>query len=132
MYKDSYNRIKAIKNSFNDLIDNIKEIKDQLEDVYINTYREVREEITQKQEEYVHESEETKRIYNQLDFDICSKLIKKILPLRVRLFNKIHCCGTNIENGNTIQVAFYFNDKNEYIYYYSFAPYQIRLFLHIK
>ena len=132
MYKDSYDRIKIVKNSFDDLIDNVKSIKDQLEDVYINVYREAREEVAQKQEEYVRESEETKRIYNQLDFDICSKLIRKILPLRVKLFNKIYCCRINIKNGNMIQVAFYFNDKNEYIYYYNFASYQIKALLNME
>lgn len=132
MYKNSYDKIKNVKISFNNLIENIKNIKDQLEDMYIHVYHEAKEEVTQKQEKSIRIQKRTLKLYNKLDFDLCTKLIRKILPLRVKLFNKIHCSGFRIYEEDTIQVAFYFNDKREYIYYYNFASYQIKTLLNIK
>jgi Ser-tRNA(Ala) deacylase AlaX len=121
-----------IKNKLQLLDDELKDIKDNIDDYYNHTYAEVRKEILNKKEKSVKTQEETKSICNQLDFDICTQLIKKILPLRVKLFNKIHCCGFGVHNANSIQVVFYFNDNDNNMYYYNFYLPQIKVLLHIK
>lgn len=54
--------------------------------------------------------QETNDFFNLLNYDICTKIIKKKLPLRIRLFTKVTCHGYGVRDSGRIMIAFSFND----------------------
>jgi len=129
---------KEIKFSLDEIIDKIRHLKDNMENYYNHTYAEIRKEIFNKKEKFVKNQEEINKLYDMLEnhdrnkFENCKKLIKKILPLRIKIFNSIHCCECGVTENNKILVGFYFNDDYTHEYIYHFSAYQIRNILHIK
>ena len=65
-------------------------------------------------------------------FKTCEKLIKKILPLRIKILNSIHCNECGVTENNEIMIGFHYNNDYENEYVYHFSIYQIKTLLHIK
>lgn len=62
---------------------------------------------------------ETNEIFYKLTHELCVELIKKKLPLRVRLFNKIEWSGHGVKDNGLIGIWFKFNNSNnafEYVF----------------
>ena len=135
---NSENYKKEIKFSLDEIIDKTQYLKDNMENYYNHTYAEIRKEIFNKKEKFIKNQEEINKLYDMLGeisndkFKSCEKLVKKILPLRTRFLNSIHCNECGVTENNKILVGFYFNDDYTHKYFYYFPAYQIRNILHIK
>jgi len=56
--------------------------------------------------------QETDDLYNLLNFEVCTKIIKNKLPWRVKLFNRIECHGFGLKSLEKIMI--YFTLNNDY------------------
>lgn len=115
----------------NKIKDSLEEILENLDDNYYCMETELRKEILDKKEKEVKINEEIKHIYSMLSNEMCIKLIKKILPLKVRLFNKIRWSGTGITGIDSITIWFCFGDWG-YSFSHPFNLKEIKQLLKIK
>ena len=100
----------------NEIKDRLANICDELDTVYANRNKELKSEILDCKAKKSEISKQAKELYNELSFEICEDIIKKSLPLRVRLFNKIHCNGYGITVNNTIEMRYYYNSNMDMIH----------------
>lgn len=110
----------------------LEEISENLAHDYYCMETELRKEILNKKGNIEKINKETNDIYNILSDEICIKLIKKRLPLRVKIFNKINWCGKEITGNGLITIWFCFNGKFGYPFSYKFYIEDIEQLLKIK
>ena len=104
--------------TLNQIKTQLKDITYSLDDIYSSLYSELRKEILKQKEKTQVENEETKKMYNFLDVDLCTKIVKKELPLRVKLFNKIQCNGFGINSPGYIKIYSTINNDFPFINIY--------------
>ena len=91
---------------------NLEIALNSLDGMYISIKDEIKKEILEEKEYTNQANIETLEVYNKLNFDICKKLVKKELPLRIKLLNKINVYGYRLEKTNYISIFFSFNNKD--------------------
>jgi len=83
----------------NNVLDNIYDsMREELENETLGE-KSKREEIKQ----------ETNDLYNLLNFEVCTRIIKNKLPWRVKLFNRIECHGFGLKSSEKIMIYFTLN-----------------------
>lgn len=95
----------------NELKEKLIDIANNIDDVYYTLEKELHAEITKKQEKKEIMTKGANDIFDKLSYTICDKILKKKLPLRVRLFNNIKCTGYAVTPRNQIEIEFAFNDR---------------------
>lgn len=103
-----------------ELLDKLYEIvKDDLRD---EIYKEALQIKSKREERNIKAYE----LYNRFHYDnpIVLKYLKKSLPLRVRLLNKININGMSIEN-NIIRYSYYFNNDIGFKFIYEPSVYDM-------
>lgn len=122
--KDSEIHMIKIKDEFNGLTEEISTL-------YNILYQEIRQDIIHVEEKREKVSKETDEIYEMLDDEKCAKLIKSILPLRIKLINKVKCHGKG-EVGNGRIEIYYDLNSSDYRYTYEFTIEQIKYILKLE
>jgi hypothetical protein len=102
----SKERLNQVKNSLENIINEIDE-------VYYSLTDELSNEIANKEIKRQKIEKETNDIYDLLTKEICIKLIKRNLPFRIRLLNKIKWAGQGIKGNGLILICFNFNESDE-------------------
>lgn len=110
----------------------LKQITESIDDIYYATRDELEEDILHRKEKIEKADKETNDIYNVLTEKTCIKLIKKKLPLRIRLFNKISWQGQGIKGSGLILICFAFNEKFDQCFEYVFRTEEVKKILKIK
>jgi hypothetical protein len=95
----------------NEIKEKLKAITYEIDGMYNTLEDKLRNEIVQKQEEKQALHKEADEMFERLNYTICDKILKKKLPLRVRLFNNIKCMGFAVTPRNQIELEFTFNDR---------------------
>lgn len=95
----------------NELKEKLIDIANNIDDVYYTLEKELHTEITKKQEKKEIMTKGANDLFDKLNYTICDKILKKKLPLRVRLFNNIKCMGYAVTQRNQIEIEFAFNDR---------------------
>ena len=95
----------------NEIKEKLKAITYDIDGMYNMLEEKLRNEITQRQEEKEGLHKEADEMFEKLNYTICDKILKKKLPLRVRLFNNIKCMGYAVTPRNQIEIEFAFNDR---------------------
>lgn len=90
----------------------LMKVSESLEEVYHEIRYDIREEIMKDIEVRNTINKKLNIIYDQLTFEKCEKLVKRGLPWRIRLVNKVKCMGKTIDE-NRIVITFVFN--NDYL-----------------
>lgn len=104
MNKESYSHKEDIKKR-------MLSIKDDIDDMYYTLEKELREEILESKNKKEIETKEANEVFKKLDYEICNKILKKKLPIRVRVFNNFKCMGFGVTQYNNIEINFCLNDK---------------------
>jgi hypothetical protein len=86
-------------------------IADDIDTIYYTLEKELREEIIESKNKQEIETKEANKVFNKLNREICLKILKKKLPIRVRLFNKIECMGFGVTEYNNIETWFCLNEN---------------------
>lgn len=110
----------------------LENVANDVGDIYYSIRSELEKEILNRKETIDKTDAEIKSIYAMLSDEKCITLIKKKLPLRVKLFNKILWSGTAIKRSDMITVYFSFNDSNYNYFQYEFNAREIKELLKIK
>jgi Skp family chaperone for outer membrane proteins len=95
----------------NEIKDKLISIKDDIDDMYYTLEKELREEIIQGKNKKEIETKEANEVFKKLNREICSKILKNKLPMRVKLFNKIECMGFGVTQYNNIEISFCLNEN---------------------
>lgn len=103
MNKESYSHKEDIKKR-------ILSIANDIDNMYYTLENELREEIIEGKDRKVIETKEANEAFDKLDREICYKILKKTLPVRVNLFNKIECMGYGVTQYNNIEIWFCLNE----------------------
>lgn len=80
---------------------------------------EVWKEVREREERRIKFNEKAKQLYDDISYKTVEKYIKKALPLRVRLFNKVEVIGKCLMYDNVITYTYRFNNSNNY---FKFEP----------
>lgn len=101
----------------------VEEIRKQLEKIYDDVGKAVlmarvdtKNKLTKREEERYENSEEIKKIHRKLRLEDYEDMVKRRLPLSVRLFNKIKCVSSHIYKENLI-VSFTIGNGDSRFYY---------------
>lgn len=81
---------------FNKINKQFIDIMNNFSNMYFNLKAELEDEILGEKKKFEETNEETKRIYDKLNTELCTKIIRKKLPWKVKLFNKINCFSYGI------------------------------------
>ena len=81
-----------------------------VDNVYDSSRSELTNEILGEQKRVKRIDSETGELFNLLNYKLCETLIRKKLPLRVRLFTKVACHGYGIRGHGSIMIAFSFGN----------------------
>jgi hypothetical protein len=109
----------------------LSNIKDEIDDIYYSLRSELTEEIIADKIKQEKINKETNDIYDKLTKEICVKLVKKKLPLSVKLFNNIKWAGQGVKGNGLILICFNFNNSfNSFEYVYTIE--EIKEYLKIK
>lgn len=100
------------ENSFSTLNDLKEHMDDLLDEMYSKIYKQAREEITKREADRIYHNLVAKKVYDKLNFEICKNIVKKSLPLRIILLNKIDIVGTSLEQNGIISIRYIFNHNN--------------------
>lgn len=84
---------------------------------------EIYKEVNDRKEKKTLYTEQAKELYDKFRYDnpIVKKQLRKSLPLRIRLLNKVTVIGMALMYEDTIQYTYYFND--DYTKTFVFKPY---------
>lgn len=98
------------KNNFKEKLDDLCH---SIDDFYYTLKEEIEDEIlgVRKEQHIIHD--ETLKIYKKLDNKKCTKIIKKVLPLRNRIFSNVKVSGYGMKNSTQIEISFYFGINTE-------------------
>jgi hypothetical protein len=102
------------KNSYyykNKIKENLQAFTCDIDSMYYALENELRSEIIKNQEEKENNHKEADEMFKRLSHTICNKILKKKLPLMVRLFNKYKCMGFGVTLSNNIQISFVLNNN---------------------
>jgi tRNA G26 N,N-dimethylase Trm1 len=119
------------KERLNKVKDSLESIINEIDDMYYSLNNELSEEINTNKSKQEKIEKETNDIFYKLDHDICMKLIKKKLPLRVKLFNKIEWAGHGVSGNGFIRICFKFNNSHD-AFEYIFKVEEINEYLKIN
>jgi hypothetical protein len=125
---DSQKHKQEIKNALEDLVDNI-------DNMYFILRNELEEEILQRKEKIEKIDEDTNKIYELLlqgNQGNVLKLIRKSLPVRIRLFNKISIGAYGVFKPGQYFVDFYFNHNPYYSFQRFFVVGEVKEILKYK
>ena len=120
----SRERLNKVKGSLETIIN-------EIDDMYYSLNSELSNEIIANKIKREKIEKETKDIYDKLTDETCMKLIKKKLPMRVRLFNNIKWGGQGIKGNGLILICFHFNESSN-TFEYVFRIEEIKDYLKIK
>lgn len=109
MLDKSYKQIKQLEKE-------LEVFKNKLENVYWSCKDELQQEIIKNDKQIKIDTKEANELWKELDYNKCTYIIKKILPFKIRLFNKITCCGYGVTRNNRIEIEFYFNNNISNVY----------------
>lgn len=99
--------------------------------LYYSIRNELEAEILNRKEKIAKIEAETNEIYGLLTIEKCISLIKRKLPLRVKLFNKIKYGGKAISSNKHILIGFFLNNSYN-CFEYTFTVNEIKEFLKIN
>ena len=93
----------------------------EIYDIAKNDLRaEVYKEVFDRKEKRIQYTEKAKLLYDKFRYDnpIVLKHLRKELPLRVRLLNKVHVIGMALLYEDIIQYTYYFNNDSKRVFIY--------------
>jgi hypothetical protein len=115
----------------NELQEKLEELIETLDYTYYSMKRELSKEIQSVADVKKQSNILADKIYDSLDFDLCTKLVKSKLPLRIKLLNKITCNGKSLHD-EYITINYYFNEDVSFKWSYDFYIDEIIDMLKIK
>lgn len=95
----------------NQLTEKVQGILYDIDEMYDNMHIELSKEIHNKKEKQEKDMIVINKIFDKLNNEICLELVKKRLPLMVKLFNKVECRGKGVLSPNQIEIYFFFNEN---------------------
>lgn len=98
----------------NELLDKIYEYAKE------DVRAEVVSEILNVKEDRIKSEILAHELYDKIDYETAEKYLKKSLPLRIRLFNKVKIYGKSLSE-NQITYTYVFNDES-YHYNFKYTP----------
>lgn len=98
-----------------------KELMDKLYDIaYDEAYKDAYENVKSSIERRKKRNELANKLYDSVEYKDVENLIRKNLPLRIRLFNKVSVIGKALIQEDTILYTYYFNAS--YARRFEYAP----------
>lgn len=89
----------------------LREIGHEIDGMYDKMWVEINNEINLRKEQREKVARKSEEVVSKLSLEICDKILRKKLPLRVRLLNKVECMGYG--STGVGQVMIYFNLNND-------------------
>ena len=96
------------KNQLQKLLSNAS---DGVDNIYYSLKSELQDEILGEKVKREQVDKETKELYDLLNKYICEKIIRKKLPWKIRLLNKVNYRGMGIKSSGLIMISFCFNEN---------------------
>ena len=125
------------RNKINNHLLELDKLKDKIFDCWNSMYDEIesdlRQEFSRKNEAEIKIDERLYKVFNQLSNEKCTKLIKTVIPKRIKLLNKIVASGYEVDNRcKLIIVYFYFNNDHSKEFEYGFCAKDIQRILKLE
>lgn len=115
----------------NQIKTDLERIIDDLDNSYYSMRKELETEILNRKNNIEKIDEETNELFSKLSDEICVKLIKHILPFRIKLFNKVTWHGHGVYGTGKIIIYFHFNNNSDNVFQYVFNTKDIKKTLKI-
>lgn len=103
---------------------NQKQMDVLMEEIYNIAKEDLRDEVYRElcaaHDNRLHSNEEIKELYNLFNYEspIVLRELRKELPLRIRLFNKVTLIGMELSEDNHIEYKYYFNKDLKAVFIY--------------
>lgn len=91
--------------------DKVKELFNEIYDIaYEEALAKAYKNVMSLKEKRIKRNKLAEELYNQVEYTEVEKLIRRELPLRVKLFNKVSVIGKSLIGEGRLAYTYYFND----------------------
>lgn len=134
MLNEVYNKH---RNKMNECLSEFDILKDMISSCWYEVYNDIENDLRKTilgiKEEKIEANKEIREVYWCLSYEKCKILVKSIMPLRVKLLNKIIVNGYGInDKENGITVIYYLNNMDSHCFKHTFGADYIKKTLNIN